>query len=76
MLRLGDSVQITDQHLAREAERAGAALACPYSSSAEMEAAIIRERRAAGAYAVPLHRRPLSWAAGIVFLLGLILLAD
>jgi hypothetical protein len=76
MVGPADSVQIADEHLARDAERAGAALACPYSSSAEMEAAIIRERRAAGAYAVPLHRRPLSWAVGLAFLLGLILLAD
>ncbi len=32
------------------AERAGCALACPFSSSEEFEAAIIRSRREAGAY--------------------------
>ena len=31
-------------------ERAGTALACPFTSSAEFEAAIVRARRAAGAY--------------------------
>jgi len=43
--------------LAREAERAGYALACPFSSSAEFDAAIIRARRAAGAYGPKRHRR-------------------
>ena len=32
------------------AERAGDALACAYSSSAEFDAALIAERRAAGIY--------------------------
>jgi hypothetical protein len=32
------------------AERAGCALACPFSSSEEFEAAVIRSRREAGAY--------------------------
>jgi hypothetical protein len=38
------------------AERAGRALACPFSSSEEFEAAVIRSRRAAGVY-----RRRWNW---------------
>ena len=38
------------QILALDAEQAGAAMACRYSSSDEYEAALIAERRAAGAY--------------------------
>jgi hypothetical protein len=38
------------------AARAGAALACAYSSSAEFDAALIAERRAAGIYG-PKRRR-------------------
>jgi hypothetical protein len=48
------------------AARAGAALACAYSSSAEFDAALIAERRAAGVYGPRRHRRPiLLTAAGI-----------
>lgn len=36
--------------LQMHAERAGFAWTCPYSSSAEFEAAVIRSRRRAGAY--------------------------
>jgi hypothetical protein len=36
--------------LQRDAERAGFAWACPFSSSAEFEAAVISARRRAGAY--------------------------
>ncbi len=40
------------------AERAGTALACLFSSSDEFEAAVIRVRRAQGAYVpAPRHRR-------------------
>ncbi len=40
------------------AERAGVALACLFSCSAEYEADLIRERRAAGAYGrLPQRRR-------------------
>ena len=39
------------------AERAGAALACAYSNSAEFDAALIAERRAAGIYGPRRHRR-------------------
>lgn len=48
------------------AERAGAALACAYSSSAEFDAALIAERRAAGVYGPRRRRkRMLTAAAGI-----------
>ena len=48
------------------AARAGAALACAYSSSAEYDAALIAERRAAGVYGPRRHRRQrLATAAGI-----------
>jgi hypothetical protein len=36
--------------LALDAQQAGAAMACRYASSDEYEAALIAERRAAGAY--------------------------
>ena len=49
-----------------EAYAAGAALACAYSSSAEFDAALIAERRAAGVYGPKRHRkRRLATAAGI-----------
>jgi hypothetical protein len=53
--------------LALEAERAGLALACFFSSSAEFDAALISERRAAGIYG-PKRRRGqmLITAAGIM----------
>ncbi len=48
------------------AQRAGAALACAYSNSAEFDAALIAERRAAGVYGPRRHRRQmLATAAGI-----------
>jgi hypothetical protein len=48
------------------AQRAGAALACAYSSSAEFDAALIAERRAAGVYGPKRHRkRKLATAAGV-----------
>jgi hypothetical protein len=57
------------------AERAGAALACAYSSSAEFDAALIAERRAAGVYGPRRHRRHmLVTAAGIAAALTVILL--
>jgi hypothetical protein len=59
------------------AERAGAALACAYSSSAEFDAELIAERRAAGVYGPRRHRR--QWlisaaaiAAGLAVLVFLI----
>jgi hypothetical protein len=57
------------------AERAGAALACAYSSSAEFDAALIAERRAAGVYGPRRHQRHmLVTAAGIAAALAVILL--
>ena len=48
------------------AARAGAALACAYSSSAEFDAALIAERRAAGIYGPKRRRKQmLVTAAGI-----------
>ncbi len=57
------------------ADRAGSALACLFSSSAEFEADIIRVRRAQGAYRH--HNRPrvyLQRAALLFALLALVLL--
>ena len=58
-------------HLLLQAEMAGAALGCRYSSSAEYEAALIAERRKAGAYTLPLWRRVEVWmmVAAAIFLL-------
>jgi hypothetical protein len=42
--------------LAAQAERAGLALACPFSSSDEFDAAVIRAHRAAGIYGPRRHR--------------------
>jgi hypothetical protein len=56
------------------AERAGAALACAYSSSAELEAALIAARRAAGVYGPRRHRRHLLTAlAGVAAALAVII---
>ena len=41
------------------AEQAGVALACAYSSSAEVDAALIAERRAAGVYGPKRQRRQM-----------------
>jgi len=68
MLRIAHSAQIDARLLALEAyaERAGAALACAYSSSAEFDSALIAARRAAGVYGPRRPRRPmLATAAGI-----------
>ena len=52
----------------------GAALACAYSSSAEFDAALIAERRAAGVYGPKRHRkRKLATAAGIAAGLAVII---
>jgi hypothetical protein len=56
------------------AEQAGAALACAYSSSAEFDAALIAERRAAGVYGPKRQRRQmLTAAAGIAAGLAVII---
>jgi len=55
--------------------RAGAAMACVYSSSAEFDAALIAQRRAAGIYGPKRHRRHwLATAAGLAAGLTVILL--
>ena len=56
------------------AERAGAALACAYSSSAEFDAALIAERRAAGVYRAQAPTQAiLATAAGVAAALAVIL---
>jgi hypothetical protein len=55
------------------AERAGLALACPYSSSAEFEAAVISARRRAGHYG-SLRRRRYVLAGSLVGVFGAFLL--
>ncbi|MBI2716524.1 MAG: hypothetical protein HYX37_19080 [Rhizobiales bacterium] len=79
MLRLANSGQVNRlaeaQLLALEAyaERAGAALACAYSSSAEFDAALIAQRRAAGVYGPRRHRKQLlASVAGIAAALAVI----
>lgn len=60
--------------LEARAARAGLALACAFSSSAEFDAALIAERRAAGVYGPRRHRRRiLVTTAGIAA--GLLILA-
>jgi len=62
------NAQVHAQVLALEAyaAHAGAALACAYSSSAEFDAALITERRAAGVYGPRRYRKQrLATAAGI-----------
>lgn len=55
------------------AARAGAAMACAFSSSAEFDAALIAERRAAGVYGPRRHRKQLlATAAGIAAALAVI----
>jgi hypothetical protein len=53
---------------------AGAALACVYSNSAELDAAVIAARRAAGVYGPKRRRKQmLTTAAGIMVGLALII---
>jgi hypothetical protein len=61
--------------LALDAERAGAALACAFSSSDEFDAAIIKARREAGAYGPSAGRKRIYWgcAAGVLVVLLLVL---
>jgi hypothetical protein len=58
--------------LRASAERAGVALACLFASSAEYEADIIRERRAAGAFR---PRRSLRHRLRLAAMIGAIALA-
>jgi hypothetical protein len=76
MLRTSNNGQPDTAVLALEAyaERAGAALACAYSSSAEYDAALIAERRAAGVYGPRRHRKQrLATAAGFAAALALLI---
>jgi len=77
MMRTNHSGRADAALLALEAHarRAGAALACAFSSSAEFDAALIAERRSAGVYG-PKRRRKhvLATAAGVAVALALILL--
>ena len=71
MLGLAHSGNVNAEALEAYAVRAGAAMACAYSSSAEFDAALIAERRAAGVYGPRRHRKQkLATAAGIA--LGLL----
>jgi hypothetical protein len=61
--------------LQADVARAGSAWACPYSSSDEFEAAIIRQKRDAGAFR-SVRRRSMLWAGvttGALVVLALIL---
>ncbi len=75
MLRIADNGHPDAAVVALEAyaARAGAALACAYSTSAEYDAALIAERRAAGVYGPKRRKRMLATAAGIATALALII---
>ena len=67
---------VVDQGIALEAfaARAGAAMGCVFSSSAEYDAALIAERRAAGVYGPRRYRKQrLVTAAGVAAALALII---
>ena len=66
MWRSSNQVRTGNDALEAYAQRAGAALACAYSNSAEFDAALIAARRAAGVYGPRRHRRRI-WvtAAGL-----------
>ena len=53
-----------------DAERAGLAWACPFSSSDEFEAAVIRSRREAGVYGPKRSRRRALYGAAAVAVLS------
>lgn len=65
MLRVSSSGRVRPDILEHHAARAGLALACAFSSSAEFDAALIAERRAAGVYGPRRHRRQMAAYAGI-----------
>jgi hypothetical protein len=56
--------------LEASAKSAGQALACPFSSSDEFEAAIITARRAEGAYGPTPRQRHLYWGVALMLLLA------
>ena len=79
MLRVAQNGRAKADVLVLEAyaERAGAALACAYSSSAEFDAALIAARRAAGVYGPRRYRKQklataLGVAAGLAVIVFLI----
>ncbi|HET7681222.1 MAG TPA: hypothetical protein VFK79_13945 [Xanthobacteraceae bacterium] len=55
------------------AQRAGIALACPFASSAEFEAATIQAKRAAGIYGPKRRRRQALSIVAAIALAGLLL---
>jgi len=67
------SAPLSELPLEDWAERAGFALACPFSTSAEFDAALIAARRAAGVYGPRRRQRGLT-AAAIAAALAVILL--
>ncbi len=76
MGRTGETGHAETAVLALEAyaQRAGAALACAYSSSAKFDAALIAKRRAAGIYGPKRHRtRNLATAAAVAAGLAVII---
>ena len=56
------------------AERAGAAMACTFSSSDEYESALIAERRAAGIYGPRRYRRAWTSAAAVAAAVAILIL--
>ena len=52
---------------------AGSALACPFASSAEFEAATIEAKRAAGVYGPKRHRRQALFIAAGIALVALLI---
>jgi hypothetical protein len=75
MLDSSNTGNMTADVLALEAyaARAGAALACAYSSSAEFDAALIAQRRAAGVYGPRRYRKQrLATIAGLAVGLAVI----
>jgi hypothetical protein len=67
--------QASTPSLEAHAAFAGFALACPFSSSAEFDAALIAERRAAGVYGPRRHRKQtLTAIAGVAAALAVLLL--
>jgi hypothetical protein len=63
------------QGLVADLELAGAAMACRYTSSDEYEAALIAERRRAGAYDLPKRHHPVLWSAMAIAVVIAVLLA-
>jgi len=59
--------------LEANAQRAGAAMACPFATSAEFEAAIIHAQRAAGVYGPKSQRRQFAGYAVAVTLIALLI---